>query len=73
MKSEYVAGISGVSGAAGVFASRYAEKNIALLRNKWLNAGIGIGAFVLGWLMDYDGVGDAVEAFGAGYALGAIL
>lgn len=73
MKPEMISAVAGLSGGAGVFASRYAEKKVGFLSNKLVNIGVGAAIFLAGYFIDADGVADVIEGFGAGYALGAAL
>ena len=69
MKSEEVVLISAVSATAGAVA----HQSGLTTGTAWLDAAIGVGLAAVGWYLDYDGVGDAVEAFGVGYFLSAVL
>ncbi len=73
MKAQPIVAIAAASAGVGAFSARYAEKAVPVLQNKWINTGLGVGIGILGWLMDMDGVGDAVEGFGIGYTISAIL
>ena len=73
MKASTIAVVDAASAVAGA----YVENNIFSLQ-KTVNipyADVALGALIAlaGWYTKYDGVSDAVEAFGIGYALGAIL
>jgi hypothetical protein len=69
MKGEEVAIVASVGATVGVLS-----RSIGLTTgNTIIDAGIGVGIAALGWYLDYDGVGDAVEGFGIGYFLGAVL
>lgn len=69
MKSEEVVLVAAVAAPIGVIA----HSSGLTTGNNLYDAAIGIGIAVAGWYLDYDGVGDAVEAFGVGYFLSAVL
>ncbi len=69
MKAEEVTAIGAVSGVGGYVANKFGIRT----GNDLLDAGIGLALAIVGWFMDYDGVGDAVEGFGLGYFAGALV
>ena len=69
LASEHLALLSGVSGVAGVLV----EESSFISNSNMVNAGIGIALAVLGYFTKMDGISDAIEAFGIGYAAPAIL
>lgn len=74
MKSEHLVLMASVVSPIGLIAERAAEKSkITLLNNKVVNAVLGIGMAAAGYFTDWDGTSDALESFGAGYFIGAVL
>lgn len=70
MKSEEVV----LVGAAGAAVGAVAHGKLGLSTgNAVFDAAIGAGVAVLGWYLDYDGVGDFVEGFGVGYFFDSVL
>jgi hypothetical protein len=73
MNAEHLVLLASGSAVAGAIV----QQNVSLpivSGNVWYQAALGAGIAALGYfVIKMDGVGDAVEAFGVGYAAGALL
>ena len=69
MKSSEVVLVS----AAGVLAGVELNEIGVSSGNRWIDAGIGVGIFMLGHFTNIDGVSDFLEGVGIGYTFKAIV
>ncbi|MEM3423823.1 MAG: hypothetical protein QXE51_04595 [Nitrososphaeria archaeon] len=73
MKAEEVVAIGSVGAIAGAYVNTSAPVVPVLTGKGVVPAVVGLAVAVLGYFLDYDGVGDFVEGLGIGLLAGAVL